>query len=137
MKSKEFRIQENRLLFKCPFCGRRRNYTILNLRRKTIKCCYCQEMTRCIFNRRPEQREAQSGLLSVKTREGKEIIVMMRDKSSRGIGFEIMKGKDARRIKKGQEVSLSCNWSPAMIPKARFRVQNISGFRVGVMVKRK
>lgn len=93
-------------------------------------------MTRCVFNRRPDQRESQSGLLTVKTFESKEIIVMMRDKSSRGVGFEIMKGKDARRIRKGQEVSISCNWNPAMIPKARFRIQNINGFRVGVMVKR-
>ena len=89
-----------------------------------------------MFNRRPEQREAQSGLLTVKTFEGKEITVMMRDISSRGIGFEILKGKDARRIRKGQELSLTCNWNPAMIPKSRFRVQNINGFRVGVMVKR-
>lgn len=136
MKTKEFRVQENRLLFKCPYCGKRRNYTILNTRRKTIKCWECQGMTRCVFNRRPEQREAQSGLLTLKTLEGKEIEVMMRDISARGVGFEIMRGKDARRIRKGQEVSLTCNWSPAMIPKARFRVQNINGFRVGLMVKR-
>lgn len=66
----------------------------------------------------------------------KEITVMMRDISSRGVGFEILKGKDARRIKRGQEVSLTCSWSPAMIPRARFRIQNINGFRVGVMAVR-
>lgn len=136
MRTKEFRVQDNRLLFKCPYCGKRRNYTILNLRRKTVRCWDCQGMTRCVFNRRPEQREPQSGLLTVKTFEGREITVMMRDISSRGIGFEILKGKDARRIRKGQEVSLTCNWNPAIIPKSRFRVQSINGFRVGVMVKR-
>lgn len=136
MKTKEFRVQGNRLLFKCPFCGKRRNYTILNVRRKTLKCDSCQEMTRCVFNRRPELRESQSGMLMLKTREGKEIQVMMRDISSRGIGFDVLKGKDLRLIRKGHEISLKSNWSPAMIPKARFRVQNINGFRVGVMVKR-
>ncbi|MGI9537329.1 MAG: hypothetical protein ACR2PB_09675 [Desulfocapsaceae bacterium] len=136
MKTKEFRVKDNRLLFKCPYCGKRRNFTILNNRRKTIKCWDCQGMTRCVFNRRPEPREPQSGLLTLKTLEGKEIIVMMRDISSRGVGFEIMKGKDARRIRRGQEISLTCNWSPAMIPKARFRVQNINGFRIGARVKR-
>jgi hypothetical protein len=75
-------------------------------------------------------------MLTLKTREGKEIPVMMRDISSRGIGFDVQKGKDLRLIKKGQEISLTSNWSPAMIPRSRFRVQNINGFRVGVMVKR-
>jgi hypothetical protein len=136
MKTKEFRLQGNRLLFKCPYCGRRRNYTLLNVRRKTIKCDGCREMTRCLFNRRPEMRERQSGMLTLRTREGKEMQVMMRDISSRGIGFEVLKGKDLRLIKKGHEIALTSNWSPAMIPKSRFKVQSINGFRVGVMVKR-
>jgi len=93
-------------------------------------------MTRCLFNRRPELRESQSGMLTLKTREGKEIQVMMRDISSRGIGFEVLKGKDLRLLRRGHEISLESNWSPAMIPKSRFRVQNINGFRVGVMAKR-
>lgn len=136
MKTKEFRVQDNRILFKCPYCRTRRNCTLLNVRRKTIKCSECGEMTRCVFNRRPELRECQSGRLILKTSEGIEIMVMMRDISSRGIGFEVLKGKDMRRIRKGQEISLTSNWNPAMIPKARFRVQNINGFRVGVMVAR-
>ena len=136
MKTKEFRLQENRLLYKCPNCCKRRNYTFLNIRRKTIKCYYCGGMIRCVFNRRPEQREVQSGLLTLKTIEGKEISVMMRDISSKGIGFEVKKGKDLRSIKKGQEILLVPNWNYTKIPKSRFRVQTINGFRVGVMVKR-
>jgi hypothetical protein len=136
LKTKEFRVQDNRLLFKCPYCGKRRNYTLLNIRRKTLKCDECREMTRCLFNRRPELRECQSGMLTLKTREGKEIQVMMRDISSRGIGFEVLKGKDLRLLRKGHEISLESNWNPAMIPKSRFRVQSINGFRVGVMAKK-
>lgn len=136
MKTKEFRVQGNRLLFKCPYCRRRRNFIILNVRRKNITCFNCGKPTRCLFNRRPEHRESQSGMLTLRTAGNKEVEVMMRDISSRGIGFEVRKGKDLRLLKLGHDISLSCNWSPAMIPKSRFRVQNISGFRVGVMVKR-
>ena len=136
MKTKEFRMLDNRLLFRCPFCGKRRNYTIPRARRKSIKCDGCGEITKCLFNRRPEQRESQSGKLTLKTRKGKEIVVMMRDISSRGIGFEVFKGKDLHILKKKQEISLTCSWSPRMIPKSRFQVQNINGFRVGVMAKR-
>ncbi len=136
MKTKEFRIQDNRLIFKCPHCGYRRNYTLFNVRRKNIRCDGCGDKIRCLFNRRPDLRESQSGLLTVKTRDGKEIIVMMRDISARGIGFEVQTGKDLRSIKKGQEISLTSDWNPRMIPRSRFKVQNINGFRVGVIIKR-
>ena len=136
MKTKEFRIYDNRLLFKCPLCGKRRNYSLLNVRRKTIRCDDCGEKTRCLFNRRPELRESQSGLLTLKTRDGKEITVMMRDVSSRGIGFEVQKAKDLRSIKKGQEISLKSDWNPRMIPKSQFKVRNVNGFRIGVMIKK-
>ncbi len=136
MKTKEFRIRDNRLIFKCPRCGYRRNYTLFNVRRKNIKCDGCGDKIRCLFNRRPELRESQRGLLTVKTRDGKEITVMMRDISSMGIGFEVQKGKDLRSIKKGQEISCTSDWNPRMIRKSRFKVQNINGFRVGAMAKR-
>ena len=136
MKTREFRVHDNRLLFKCPLCGKRRNYTLLNVRRKTIRCDGCGEKTKCLFNRRPEFRESQSGLLMLKTRDGNEITVMMRDISSGGIGFEVQKGKDLRLIKKGQEITLTSDWNPRMIQRSRFKVQNINGFRVGVMIKR-
>jgi hypothetical protein len=135
MKTKEFRVFDNRLLFKCPQCGKRRTYNFPSVRRKTITCTDCGEKTRCLFNRRPQLRDSLSGLLLLKTRNGKEIEVMMRDISSGGIGFEVKKGKDLRSIKRGQEISLMCNWNPRIIPKSRFKVQNINGFRVGVMVK--
>lgn len=98
-----------------------------------MRCWHCEGMTRCVFDRRPEQRLSLSGLLELKTREGKVIEVMLRDVSSKGVGFDVRKGKDARVLKKGQEVWLSCNWNASMIPKSTFRVQNMNGFRVGVM----
>jgi hypothetical protein len=129
-------MQDNRVLFKCPNCNKRRNYTFLKVRRKTVKCYYCGEMIRCVFNRRPEQREMQSGLLTLKTIKGKELSVMMRDISSKGIGFEVKSGKDLRSIKVGQEISLTPNWYFTRIPKSRYKVQSIKGFRVGAMLKR-
>ena len=102
-------------------------------RRKTIRCWHCEGMTRCVFDRRPEQRLSVSGILELKTREGKKIEVMLRDVSSKGVGFDVRKGKDARVLKKGQEIWLSCSWNPSMIPKSTFKVQNLNGFRVGVM----
>lgn len=98
-----------------------------------MRCWHCGEMTRCVFDRRLEGRESLSGMVLLKTREGREIEVMLRDLSSRGVGFEVRKGKDARLIKKGQEMSLICNWNPAIIPKSMFRAQNVNGYRVGVM----
>ena len=137
MKTKEFRVQDNRLLFKCPYCGERRNFTILDIRSKNIKCFDCGGLTRCLFNGRPEQRERLIGMLTLRTRENTEIEVMMRDISVRGIGFELCRGKDLCLIKLGDDISLSCNWSPTLIPKSRFRVQNINGFRVGVLTAMK
>ena len=137
MKTKEFRIQDNRLLFKCPFCGYKNNLTILDIKSKNIKCFDCGVLTRCLFNRRPEQRERLSGILTMRTSENKEIEVMMCDISVRGIGFELRRGKDLGLIKLGDDISLSCNWSPTLIPKSRFRVKNINGFRVGVLTAMK
>ena len=73
----------------------------------------------------------------MRTSENKEIEVMMRDISVRGIGFELRRGKDLGLIKLGDDISLSCNWSPTLIPKSRFRVKNINGFRVGVLTAMK
>ena len=132
MKTQEFRVLNNRLLFKCPHCGKRRNLTILNnLRRKTLSCLGCGEQTRCVFNRRPETRDSQSGVLTLKTDEGKEMEVILRDISARGVGFEIQKSKDIRSIKIGRKITISCNWDPYLLSRSQFVVQNISGNRVG------
>ena len=136
MKTKEFRVYDNRLIFKCPECGKRRNYNFPRVRNKTIKCDECGEKTKCLFNRRPQLRESQSGFLTLTTKNGQKITVLLRDISSGGIGFEVTKGKDLRSIKKGQEISLTANWNPRLIPKSRFKVQNIYGLRVGAMIKR-
>ena len=134
MKTKEFRLQHNRLLFKCPYCNSRRSYTNVTTRRKTIKCNNCMEMTRCVFDRRQVSRVNLSGVLTLKTKEGKETEAMLCDFSSKGLGIEVRRSKDVRLLKKGQEISLSCSWNPTIVPKSKLRVQNLNSHRIGVMV---
>jgi len=130
-KTKEFKIQDRRLLFKCPSCGARRNSIIPDIRRKTIRCHNCGEMIRAVFNRRPEQRAHQAGKLILKTRDGRELEVTLKDLSSKGIGFELATGKSLRHLSVGHEINLSCSWNPNLLSQSRYVVRNINGLRVG------
>jgi len=130
-KTKEYKVTDRRLLYKCPSCGARRNSIIPDIRRKSIRCHICGELTRCVFNRRPEQRNYHSGKLTVKTRDGREIDVNLRDMSSKGIGFELPAGKSLRLLSVGHEISVSCSWNANLFPDARYIIKNINGLRVG------
>ena len=130
-KTKEFKIQDRRLLFKCPSCGARRNSIIPDIRRKTIRCHSCGETIRAVFNRRPEQRAHQAGKLILKTRDGRELEVTLKDLSSKGIGFELATGKSLRHLSVGHEINLSCSWTPNLLSQSRYVVRNINGLRVG------
>ena len=130
-KTKEFKVQDRRLLFKCPFCGARKTSIIPDIRRKTIRCHNCGEMTRCIFNRRPEQRAYHAGKLTLTTRDGREVEVTLKDLSSRGIGFELPTGKSLKMLKVGHEIHLTCGWNPNLLSESRYVVRNIIGLRVG------
>lgn len=130
-KTKEFRVQDRRLLFKCPSCGARRTSIIPDIRRKSIRCHNCGEITRAIFNRRPEQRVYHAGKLTLKTREGRELEVTLKDLSSKGIGFELPTGKALKLLKVGHEIHLTCAWNSSLLPDPRYVVRNINGLRVG------
>ena len=91
----------------------------------------CGELTRCVFNRRPEQRNYHSGKLTVKTRDGREIDVNLRDMSSKGIGFELPAGKSLKLLSVGHEISVSCSWNANLFPDSRYIIKNINGLRVG------
>lgn len=130
-KTKEFRVQSRRLLFKCPTCGTRRNSMIPDIRRKTIRCHKCGEMIKCLFNRRPEQRMYHAGKLTLRTRDGREMEVTLKDLSSRGIGFELPAGKALRHLSVGNEIHLSCAWNHNLLSQSRYVIRNISGLRVG------
>ena len=130
-KTKEFKIQDRRLLFKCPSCGARKNSVIPDIRRKTVRCHNCGEMVRCLFNRRPETRVYHAGKLTLRTRDGREFEVTLKDLSSKGIGFELAAGKSLRHLSVGHEINLSCTWNPNLLSQSRYVVRNINGLRVG------
>jgi len=130
-KTKEFRVQNRRLLFKCPSCGARRNSIIPDIRRKTIRCSNCGEVVRCLFNRRPEQRTYRAGKLTLKTRDGREFEVALKDLSSRGIGFELPAGKVLKHLSVGHEIHLFCAWNSNLLSESRYVIRNINGLRVG------
>ena len=120
----DFRVlADNRLPFVCPNCSKRKIYPILNIQRNAIRCQSCGTSTRCVFKHRP---------VILRTKEGKKIDVILCDISSTGVGFEVQNGRDARVIKMGQEVLLTCDWNPGLIPKARFIVKSINGYKIGV-----
>ena len=130
-KTKEFRVQDRRLLFKCPSCGARRTSIIPDIRRKSIRCHNCGEMTRAIFNRRPAQREYHAGKLTLRARDGREVEVTLKDLSSRGIGFELPTGKSLKLLSVGHEIQITCHWNPKLLSESRYIVRNINGLRVG------
>jgi transcription elongation factor Elf1 len=130
-KTKEFKIENRRLLFKCPSCGARRTSIIPDIRRKSIRCHQCGELTKCLFNRRPEPREIYSGKLMLKMRDGRKVEVTLRDISSRGIGLELPSGKSLKMLSVGSEFTLTCSWNPKLVPDARYIVRNIHGLRIG------
>lgn len=104
---------------------------IPDIRRKSIRCHACGELIKCLFNRRPEQRVYHAGILNLRTRDGREIEVILKDLSSRGIGFELPAGKSLKLLSIGHEVNLSCSWNPNLIPDSRYVIRNINGLRIG------
>ena len=120
----DFRVlADNRLLFVCPNCSKRKIYPILNIHRNAIRCQSCGTSTRCALTRRP---------ITLKTKEGKKIEVVLSDITSKGVGFEVQNGRDARAIRMGQNVMLICEWNPGLIPKMQFIIRSIKGYKIGV-----
>lgn len=116
MSSKEFRIlPDSRLLFICPSCKKRTVYNVLNIQRNTYKCQRCGFSTRTMFNRRP---------VALKTKQGKEIQVRLREISPRGAIFQLLNDKDSQFIKIGGEVRLLCKWNPNLVPRSKYLVQS-------------
>jgi hypothetical protein len=133
-----FKVVNNRMQFKCSLCKAKRNVTIPpDIRTKSIRCHKCTELTRCIFNRRFQPRENQSGTVILRTSAGREVDVMLNDLSREGLGFIIPVGSARTyRIGLGNEVRLRCAWNSRLIPNTAFVVKNIRGQRVGLKTKK-
>lgn len=136
-KSVTFKVINNRMQFRCSACKAKRNVTIPpDIRVKSIRCHKCAELTRSVFNRRVEPRESQAGAVILTTSAGREVNVMLHDRSREGLGFNIPLGSArSYKIGVGNKVRLHCSWNPRLIPSTTFVVQNIKGQRVGLKTK--
>lgn len=115
MKIREFRLQNNCLLFICPSCGKRTIYPTLNVQRDTYECPKCGKLTRSVFKRRP---------VIMKTEQGNKVQVTLREISSGGAIFQVLNNKDVKHIKIGQQVRLMCSLNQDFLPRTKCLVQS-------------
>lgn len=133
-KTRNFNVINNRIQFKCPACGARRNSALPpTLRKKNIRCHKCNEVVRCIFNRRVNPRVSHLGKIEMVTRDGKNLDVNLRDISARGIGLDIPIGSlRSRKIAIGHKVRFKCRWNPRLLDTGYYVVKTIKDQRIGL-----
>lgn len=133
-KTLTFQVINNRLMFRCPACGVRRNMALPpNLRQKNIKCHKCSEITKCRLNRRTKPRELQCGKVVLITSDSRETEVNLHDISHDGAGFDLPPGTSrARKLSIGSKVRFKCGWRPSLFGSCYYEVKSIVGQRVGV-----
>ena len=133
-QTKVFKVRCNRMQFKCPKCGARRNFAIpQNLRRKNVQCHKCKQNTKCILDKRIHRRVSQSGQISLLLANGQEIEVNIIDISPTGIGVKIpAKIKKAQTPKMGERVTFRCSWNSHLLGHGRYVVKNISERQIGL-----
>ncbi len=131
-KTKIFRVENGRMLFKCHMCQGKRMVTIApGVRTRSLRCSKCGESTRCIFNRRQTPRESQCGTVLLQTSDGRELIVDLTDISPKGVGFDLSI-RDINKLTVGRDVQLKCTWNPQLLSHGRYIVRSMKGQRVGV-----
>lgn len=123
MKTKEFRLQDNRLLFICPHCGKRTIYSVFSVQRNTYKCERCSKLTRSVFRR---------NAVALKTHKGQKIQVTLQEISPSGDVFQVLNDKDSQYIKIGEEVKFICSWDIDSATKTRCIVQSNDSGWVGL-----
>lgn len=101
-----------------------------DLRSRSLRCPNCGETTRCIFNRRVEEREQQGGRVQLFYDDGNQIEVDLVDISLDGLGFEVSV-RDMMKIAVGGYVSFKCPWNPQLLSQGRYLVRSMKGQRVG------
>ena len=131
-KTKTFRVENGRMLFKCDLCQGKRVVAVgQGVRTRSLRCSKCGESTRCIFNRRIAQRESQCGTIILQTNDGRELTVSLFDISPNGVGFDLSV-RDMNKIDVGRKVQFKCNWNPGLLSTGRYVVRSVKGQRVGV-----
>ncbi len=131
-KTKTYRVDNGRMLFRCPECQGKRMLSIgPGIRMRSIRCAKCGQSTRCIFNRRLTPREQQSGTVFLFTTDGRELLVDLFDLSQNGVGFDLST-RDMNKIIIGRDVQFKCTWNPHLLNHGRYVVRSVKGQRVGV-----
>jgi len=104
------------------------------MRRRSIRCHKCGEITHANFNRRLIQREQQSGkvlmFLNDGMYDGMYLEVDLFDISQNGVGFD-MAMRDIRKVSVGKEIQFRCTWNSQLFSQGRYRVKSIKGHRIG------
>ncbi len=130
-KTKTFRVVGGRIHFKCHACQNRRMVAVPpGVRKRSIRCNKCGEITRCDFNRREIPREQQRGKVLMSISDSSYIEVDLYDISLNGIGFDISI-RDVRRISVGNEIQFRCTWNSKLFSQGRYIVRSIKGRRIG------
>lgn len=135
-KTKTFRVVNGRIHFKCYSCGSKRMVAVPpHVRTRSFRCHKCRELTRCVLNRRLDQREQQLGKVLVTTVDGAELECDLADISLYGVGFDApIRG--IRKISVGKELKFRCPWNPRLLSRGRYIVTSIQGRRVGAKMRR-
>lgn len=131
MSTRIFRVQNNKIQFKCPACAFKSYIAVQGgVRRRSVRCQKCSTRTQCILNRRTTPREAQTGKCLLILDQGREVEIQLHDISMGGFGFDLPVNA-TRVISLSQEIRFKCTWNPRLMTD-RFVVKNINGRRVGV-----
>ncbi len=130
-KTQTFRVVGGRIHFKCHACQGKRMVTIpYEVRRRSIRCHKCGEITHANFNRRLIQREQQRGKVLMSAADGKYFEVDLADISPDGVGFDVA-FRDVRQISVGKEIRFRCTWNSKLLNQGRYVIRSIKGRRIG------
>lgn len=130
-KTVVIRVIQSRMHFKCHKCQAKRMIGVApHVRRRSIRCHKCSEITNCVLNRRSMPREQQYGKVHLSAMDGTEMEVSLFNISLHGVGFEIPV-QQRSKLAVGKQISLKCAWNPRLLSKGLYVVKSINGQRVG------
>ncbi len=130
-KTQTFRVVGGRIHFKCHMCQSKRMVTIPSeVRRRSIRCHKCGEITHANFNRRVVYREQQKGKVLMSPGNEKYFEVDLADISPDGVGFDVA-FRDIRQLSVGKEIHFRCTWNSKLLNQGRYVIRSIKGRRIG------
>lgn len=136
-KTRTLKVINGRIQFKCFNCQARRLIGVAqHVRRRSIKCHKCGEITKAILNRRMVQREQQYGNVLLYTMDGSEMEVSLFNISLHGVGFEVPI-QLRQKLSVGQIVEFRCPWNPKLLSQVTYQIRSIVNQKVGAEKTRK